>query len=151
MRSSSSLGVVLAAASMAGLSVGFLNCAGPAALKLPANAARRLGALRMSTTDDSKVRCVCWSRNRRPPVIIEQHRLTWIRTQVLNKYSRTITQPKSQGASQAMLYATGLEPEDMNKAQVGTESHRRLVWFRSCALVVGRVAPKVRALDPTTS
>ena len=36
----------------------------------------------------------------------------------LNKYSRTITQPKSQGASQAMLYATGLEPEDMAKAQV---------------------------------
>ncbi len=44
---------------------------------------------------------------------------------VLNKYSRTITQPKSQGASQAMLYATGLEPEDMNKAQVGISS----VWF----------------------
>jgi hypothetical protein len=40
---------------------------------------------------------------------------------VLNKYSRTITQPKSQGASQAMLYATGLEPEDMNKAQVSDD------------------------------
>ena len=37
----------------------------------------------------------------------------------LNKYSARITQPKSQGASQAMLYATGLTPEDMNKAQVG--------------------------------
>ncbi|KAJ5160905.1 dihydroxy-acid dehydratase [Penicillium canariense] len=43
----------------------------------------------------------------------------------LNKYSRTITQPKSQGASQAMLYATGLTEEDMNKAQVGISS----VWF----------------------
>ncbi|KAI0397005.1 dihydroxy-acid/6-phosphogluconate dehydratase [Xylariaceae sp. FL0594] len=43
----------------------------------------------------------------------------------LNKVSRTITQPKSQGASQAMLYATGLEKEDMSKAQVGISS----VWW----------------------
>ena len=37
----------------------------------------------------------------------------------LNKWSRKITQPKSQGASQAMLYATGLTEADMNKPQVG--------------------------------
>lgn len=43
----------------------------------------------------------------------------------LNRTSSRITQPKSQGASQAMLYATGLTPEDMNKAQVGICS----VWF----------------------
>ncbi|KAK0392015.1 hypothetical protein NLU13_1513 [Sarocladium strictum] len=43
----------------------------------------------------------------------------------LNKVSATITQPKSQGASQAMLYATGLTEEDMNKAQVGISS----VWY----------------------
>ncbi|OQE42230.1 hypothetical protein PENCOP_c004G04067 [Penicillium coprophilum] len=43
----------------------------------------------------------------------------------LNKVSRTITQPKSQGASQAMLYAVGLKEADMNKAQVGISS----VWF----------------------
>ncbi|KAI8626317.1 dihydroxy-acid/6-phosphogluconate dehydratase [Xylariaceae sp. FL1651] len=43
----------------------------------------------------------------------------------LNKVSRHITQPKSQGASQAMLYATGLEREDMSKAQVGISS----VWW----------------------
>ncbi|KAK8164842.1 dihydroxy-acid/6-phosphogluconate dehydratase [Phyllosticta citrichinensis] len=43
----------------------------------------------------------------------------------LNKVSRNITQPKSQGASQAMLYATGLTEEDMNKAQVGISS----VWY----------------------
>lgn len=43
----------------------------------------------------------------------------------LNKVSRHITQPKSQGASQAMLYAVGLKEEDMNKAQVGISS----VWF----------------------
>ena len=35
----------------------------------------------------------------------------------MNKYSSRITQPKSQGASQAMLYATGLKEEDMSKAQ----------------------------------
>ncbi|KAJ5529431.1 hypothetical protein N7527_002824 [Penicillium freii] len=44
---------------------------------------------------------------------------------VLNKVSRHITQPKSQGASQAMLYAVGLKEADMNKAQVGISS----VWF----------------------
>ncbi|KAK4211023.1 mitochondrial putative dihydroxy-acid dehydratase [Rhypophila decipiens] len=43
----------------------------------------------------------------------------------LNKVSSTITQPKSQGASQAMLYATGLTEEDMSKAQVGISS----VWY----------------------
>ena len=30
----------------------------------------------------------------------------------LNKYSSRITQPKSQGLSQAMLYGTGLSEED---------------------------------------
>ncbi|KFY41157.1 hypothetical protein V494_03165 [Pseudogymnoascus sp. VKM F-4513 (FW-928)] len=42
----------------------------------------------------------------------------------LNKTSATITQPKSQGASQAMLYATGMDEERLNKAQVGISS----VW-----------------------
>lgn len=37
---------------------------------------------------------------------------------VLNKFSRTITEPPSQGASQAMLYATGLTPETINFPQV---------------------------------
>ena len=36
----------------------------------------------------------------------------------LNKYSKTVTQPKNQGGSQAMLYATGLQEGDMDKAQV---------------------------------
>lgn len=40
----------------------------------------------------------------------------------LNRFSCHITQPKSQGASQAMLYATGLSEEDMNKAQIGIAS-----------------------------
>ena len=43
----------------------------------------------------------------------------------LNKFSARVTQPKSQGASQAMLYATGLTDEDMDKPQVGISS----VWF----------------------
>jgi dihydroxy-acid dehydratase len=46
-------------------------------------------------------------------------------TDSLNKYSSRITQPKVQGASQAMLYGTGLTPEDMDKAQVGIAS----VWY----------------------
>ncbi len=37
----------------------------------------------------------------------------------MNRISSRITQPPSQGASQAMLYATGLTPDDMHKAQVG--------------------------------
>lgn len=43
----------------------------------------------------------------------------------LNKYSAVYTQSPSQGASQAMLYATGFTEEDMNKAQVGVGS----VWW----------------------
>ncbi|KAH8120930.1 dihydroxy-acid dehydratase [Trichoderma asperellum] len=43
----------------------------------------------------------------------------------LNKVSANITQPKSQGASQAMLYATGLTDADLSKAQVGISS----VWY----------------------
>ena len=33
----------------------------------------------------------------------------------LNRYSSTLTRNKKQGASQAMLYATGLTQEDMSK------------------------------------
>jgi dihydroxy-acid dehydratase len=46
-------------------------------------------------------------------------------TKPINKYSATITQSKSQGASQAMLYATGLREWDMAKPQVGIAS----MWF----------------------
>src|SRR4051794_18036588 len=41
---------------------------------------------------------------------------------MLNKYSSKITQPAVQGASQAMLIATGLTPADLDKAQVGIAS-----------------------------
>ena len=45
--------------------------------------------------------------------------------QKLNKVSERVTQPRAQGASQAMLYATGLTDDDLAKAQVGIGS----VWY----------------------
>src|SRR6267378_8249630 len=59
-----------------------------------------------------------------------------------NKFSSKITRPKSQGASQAMLYATGLSDEDMEKAQVGIAS----VWFEgnSCNMHLLHLAEKVK-------
>jgi len=43
----------------------------------------------------------------------------------LNKYSSRITEPKSQGGSQAILYGVGLTDDDLHKPQVGISS----VWF----------------------
>ena len=43
----------------------------------------------------------------------------------LNQYSSRITQRKSQAASQAMLYGTGLTAADMDKPQVGIAS----MWY----------------------
>ncbi|CAR29561.1 ZYRO0G11638p [Zygosaccharomyces rouxii] len=40
----------------------------------------------------------------------------------LNKYSYIVTEPKDQGGSQAMLYATGFKPDDLSKGQVGVGS-----------------------------
>ncbi|KAG5531208.1 hypothetical protein RHGRI_025982 [Rhododendron griersonianum] len=45
--------------------------------------------------------------------------------QKLNKYSSQITEPKSQGGSQAILYGVGLSDEDMGKPQIGISS----VWY----------------------
>jgi dihydroxy-acid dehydratase len=63
-------------------------------------------------------------------------------TKTLNKFSSQITQPKSQGASQAMLYATGLSEEDMGKPQVGIAS----VWFEGnpCNMHLLSLAEKVK-------
>lgn len=60
----------------------------------------------------------------------------------LNKYSSRITQPASQGASQAMLYATGLTEADMDKAQVGICAN----WYEgnSCNMHLNDLAAKVR-------
>jgi len=62
--------------------------------------------------------------------------------QPLNQYSRRITQPKSQGASQAMLYATGMTTEDMNKPQVGIAS----MWYEgnSCNMHLLDLAAEVK-------
>src|SRR5215472_15475383 len=59
-----------------------------------------------------------------------------------NKFSSKITKPKSQGASQAMLYATGLTDSDMEKPQVGIAS----VWFEgnSCNMHLLNLAEKVK-------
>jgi dihydroxy-acid dehydratase len=60
----------------------------------------------------------------------------------LNRYSREITEPKSQGASQAMLYATGLRDEDMQKPQVGIAS----MWFEGnpCNMHLLELAEKAK-------
>lgn len=41
---------------------------------------------------------------------------------ILNKYSKTVTQDETQPAAQAMLYGIGLTEEDLQKAQVGIVS-----------------------------
>jgi dihydroxy-acid dehydratase len=63
-------------------------------------------------------------------------------TTPLNKYSSHITQPKAQGASQAMLYATGLREPDMAKPQVGIAS----VWYEGnpCNMHLLHLAEKVK-------
>jgi dihydroxy-acid dehydratase len=62
-------------------------------------------------------------------------------TQRLNRYSSRITQPASQGASQAMLYATGMTEADMDKPQVGIAS----VWYEGnpCNMHLNDLAAKV--------
>jgi dihydroxy-acid dehydratase len=60
----------------------------------------------------------------------------------LNKFSSRITQPKSQGASQAMLYGTGMKREDMAKAEVGIAS----VWWEgnTCNMHLNDLAAKAK-------
>ena len=62
--------------------------------------------------------------------------------QPLNKYSAIVTQRRSQGASQAMLYGTGMTEEDMDKPQVGISS----VWYEgnTCNMHLNDLAAKVR-------
>jgi dihydroxy-acid dehydratase len=60
----------------------------------------------------------------------------------LNRFSTHVTQPKSQGASQAMLYATGLTDADLQKPQVGIAS----VWYEGnpCNMHLLTLAEKVK-------
>ena len=60
----------------------------------------------------------------------------------LNKFSSRITQPRSQGASQAMLYGTGLTPTDLQKPQVGIAS----MWWEgnTCNMHLDTLASYVK-------
>jgi dihydroxy-acid dehydratase len=61
---------------------------------------------------------------------------------MLNKFSSRITQPKSQGASQAMLYGTGMSEADMQKPQVGIAA----MWYdgNTCNMHLDKLAAKTR-------
>ena len=63
-------------------------------------------------------------------------------TSILNRYSSRITQPRSQGASQAMLLGTGLSPSDLDKPQVGIAS----MWYEgnTCNMHLDKLAARVR-------
>ena len=60
----------------------------------------------------------------------------------MNKYSSRVTQPRSQGASQAMLYGTGLTDADLQKPQVGICS----MWYEgnTCNMHLDRLAAHVK-------
>ncbi|MBT5032657.1 MAG: dihydroxy-acid dehydratase [Proteobacteria bacterium] len=60
----------------------------------------------------------------------------------INKFSARVTQPKSQGASQAQLYGTGMSREDMDRAQVGIAS----VWWEgnTCNMHLNDLAAEVK-------
>ncbi|XP_057489805.1 dihydroxy-acid dehydratase, chloroplastic isoform X1 [Actinidia eriantha] len=63
-------------------------------------------------------------------------------SQKLNKYSSRITEPKSQGGSQAILYGVGLSDEDMGKPQIGISS----VWYEgnTCNMHLLRLSEAVK-------
>ena len=61
----------------------------------------------------------------------------------LNRVSSRITQPKAQGASQAMLYGIGMSDADMQKPQVGISS----VWYEgnTCNMHLNDLAAHVKS------
>jgi dihydroxy-acid dehydratase len=60
----------------------------------------------------------------------------------MNKYSSRVTQPRSQGASQAMLYGVGFTDADLKKAQVGICS----MWYEgnTCNMHLDRLAAQIK-------
>ena len=60
----------------------------------------------------------------------------------MNRYSSRVTQPRSQGASQAMLYGIGLTDADLQKPQVGICS----MWYEgnTCNMHLDRLAAHVK-------
>ena len=61
----------------------------------------------------------------------------------MNKFSKRVTQPRSQGASQAMLYGVGLTDADLQKPQVGICS----MWYEgnTCNMHLDGLAAQVKA------
>jgi len=61
----------------------------------------------------------------------------------MNKYSSRVTQPRSQGASQAMLYGIGLTDADLQKPQVGICS----MWYEgnTCNMHLDRLAAEAKS------
>ncbi|CAI0442424.1 unnamed protein product, partial [Linum tenue] len=80
----------------------------PCPLSSPATRLRRPAAVRITAQSPPAVAS--------PPSAV---------TQKLNKYSAQVTEPKSQGGSQAILHGVGLSDEDLTKPQVGISS----VWY----------------------
>ena len=70
-----------------------------------------------------------------PAIAIEEER-------PLNKYSCRVTQPKSQGGSQAIFYGVGLSEDDLNKPQIGISS----VWYEgnTCNMHLLKLSEKVK-------
>ncbi|KVH90997.1 hypothetical protein Ccrd_006987 [Cynara cardunculus var. scolymus] len=60
----------------------------------------------------------------------------------LNKFSSRVTEPKSQGASQAVLYGVGLSDDDLRKPQIGISS----VWYEgnTCNMHLLKLAEAVK-------
>ena len=60
----------------------------------------------------------------------------------INKYSSRVTQPRSQGASQAMLYGIGLTDADLQKPQVGICS----MWYEgnTCNMHLDRLGAHIK-------
>ena len=60
----------------------------------------------------------------------------------MNKYSSRVTQPRSQGASQAMLYGVGLTDADLKKPQVGICS----MWYEgnTCNMHLDSLAAQIK-------
>src|SRR5262245_24322958 len=100
--------------------------------------------LRQRPVDESGSTCQSGPIRFRKEIFVDAKELGMAiadKSHALNKYSSRITQPKSQGASQAMLYGTGLTEADMNKAQVGIAS----VWYEgnTCNMHLNKLAEKV--------
>lgn len=90
----------------------------------------------------SRSLCISADSDRSASVTVESPPTSSSVTQKLNKYSSRITEPKSQGGSQAILYGVGLSDDDMHKPQVGISS----VWYEgnTCNMHLLQLAEAVK-------